>query len=142
MQYNLFKALPNDVGDDGKHCTQCNRFLPLESFDWHSGFNTWRRQECKKCREESRLIRNKIRKEAPKISSEHACPICLRTLEDIALKESNRKAAFCLDHDHKKRMFRGWLCHNCNTSLGLLGDDPKNIYRAYKYLKEFKDENE
>ena len=141
MQYNLFKALPNQIEGEGKNCTWCNQYLPLESFDWHSGFNTWRRPECKKCRSDMKRIRDEIRKEAPPIDSEHACPICLRTLEDIALKETNRKAAFCLDHDHEKRMFRGWLCDNCNTSLGLLGDSPDNIYRAYKYLKGFKDES-
>ena len=86
-------------------------------------------------------IRDEIRKEAPPIDSEHACPICLRTLEDIALKETNRKAAFCLDHDHEKNIFRGWLCHCCNTAIGMLRDDPTTVMRAYKYLKEFKDEH-
>tara|TARA_E500000305_G_scaffold81462_1_gene67274 strand:- start:81 stop:509 length:429 start_codon:yes stop_codon:yes gene_type:complete len=140
MQYNLFTALPNDVGKNGKHCTHCKKYLPLEGFDWHSGANTWRRPECKQCIRELQRIRNAIKKTAPKPDKDHACPICLRTLEDIALRETNRKAAFCIDHDHEKRMFRGWLCHNCNTSLGLLGDNPENIYRAYKYLKDFKDE--
>jgi len=26
------------------------------------------------------------------------------------------------DHDHKTGLFRGWICHACNVSLGLLGD--------------------
>lgn len=140
MQYNLFKS-SNKNDKEGKTCTRCNKYFLLEEYDWHSGVNTWRRPECKKCIRELQRIRRIIKQSAPKIDDTYSCPICLRTIEDIALKESNRKAAFCVDHDHEKKMFRGWLCHNCNTSLGLLGDSPNNIWRAYKYLKDFKDEH-
>ena len=50
-------------------------------------------------------------------------------------------STFVLDHDHEKRMFRGWLCHNCNSALGMLGDNLTTLKRAYNYLKGFKDEH-
>lgn len=31
------------------------------------------------------------------------------------------------DHNHITNQFRGWLCRNCNSGLGLLGDDPKSV---------------
>jgi hypothetical protein len=36
-----------------------------------------------------------------------------------------------MDHDHTTGEFRGWLCGNCNTSIGKLRDDP---YAAFHYL--------
>ena len=141
MQYNLFKALPNQIEGEGKNCTWCNQYLPLESFDWHSGFNTWRRPECKQCRGDSKRIRDEIRKHAPPISEDHTCPICEKSLEEISLHRSKSMGSFVLDHDHEKNIFRGWLCHCCNTAIGMLRDDPTTVMRAYKYLKEFKDEH-
>lgn len=40
-----------------------------------------------------------------------------------------------LDHDHVTGLFRGWLCHHCNTGIGLLGDDYESVLRAAEYLK-------
>ena len=141
MQFDLFNSLSTDVGDDGKTCIKCNKYLPQESFEWFSGVSTWRRPECKQCRGESKRIRDEIRKHAPPISEDHTCPICTQTLQEISLHKTKRMGTFVLDHDHEKRMFRGWLCPNCNSALGMLGDDLETIKRAYNYLKEFKDEH-
>ena len=39
-----------------------------------------------------------------------------------------------LDHDHESGEFRGWLCKQCNTGLGNLGDDLDSLLRAVQYL--------
>ena len=39
-----------------------------------------------------------------------------------------------VDHDHKTGEFRGLLCRNCNSGIGLLGDDLKSIENARRYL--------
>jgi hypothetical protein len=39
-----------------------------------------------------------------------------------------------LDHDHKTGVFRGWLCHQCNTGLGMLGDTRAALLRTLAYL--------
>ena len=39
-----------------------------------------------------------------------------------------------LDHDHETGQFRGWLCKQCNTGLGNLGDDLESLLRAVQYL--------
>jgi len=41
------------------------------------------------------------------------------------------------DHDHETNAFRGWLCYQCNTSIGNLGDNLEGIMRAVKYLEDF-----
>jgi hypothetical protein len=45
---------------------------------------------------------------------------------------------FAMDHDHKTGKFRGWLCHRCNTAIGLLGDNIRGIKRALSYLQKAK----
>jgi hypothetical protein len=41
----------------------------------------------------------------------------------------------CLDHNHETGKFRGWLCDNCNTGIGKLGDTVEGLERAIAYLK-------
>lgn len=40
-----------------------------------------------------------------------------------------------LDHDHETGEFRGWLCKQCNTGLGNLGDTLQSLTLAVKYLE-------
>ena len=141
MQFDLFEELPTDVGEDGKTCIKCNTYLPHESFEWFSGANTWRRPECKRCRGESRRVIDALKKCTTPQSKNHTCQISEKNLKKISLNKSKHMSSFVMDHDHEKKMFRGWLCHNCNSALGMLRDNPDVIMRAYKYLKEFKDEH-
>jgi predicted RNA-binding Zn-ribbon protein involved in translation (DUF1610 family) len=39
------------------------------------------------------------------------------------------------DHNHTTGKFRGWLCINCNTVLGLVHDDSKRLRELAEYLE-------
>ncbi len=39
-----------------------------------------------------------------------------------------------IDHCHETNKFRGLLCSNCNTAIGLLKDDIENLRCAILYL--------
>tara|TARA_R100000781_G_scaffold112998_1_gene80790 strand:+ start:744 stop:995 length:252 start_codon:yes stop_codon:yes gene_type:complete len=39
------------------------------------------------------------------------------------------------DHDHETKEHRGWLCTNCNTGIGKLGDNLEGVTKAVEYLK-------
>ena len=39
-----------------------------------------------------------------------------------------------MDHCHKTKKFRGWLCNQCNFSIGGLGDDVEGVIKALNYL--------
>jgi hypothetical protein len=43
-----------------------------------------------------------------------------------------------VDHDHETGGFRGWLCSNCNTGIGKLGDNETGLLRALDYLRRAK----
>lgn len=40
-----------------------------------------------------------------------------------------------IDHCHVAGRFRGFLCSNCNTAIGLFGDDIGRLKRAIAYLE-------
>ena len=44
--------------------------------------------------------------------------------------------ALSVDHCHSTSKIRGLLCANCNTALGLMGDDVVRMRKAIKYLKK------
>lgn len=40
-----------------------------------------------------------------------------------------------IDHDHKTGKVRGLLCRNCNTGLGMFGDNVEILQNAIEYIK-------
>ena len=57
------------------------------------------------------------------------CAIC-------KTKETKPIKYLCVDHCHKTGAIRGLLCFNCNISIGRLGDDPKILRAAIRYLSK------
>lgn len=42
------------------------------------------------------------------------------------------------DHCHNSGKFRGWICHNCNMTLGLVKDNPIILRDLAAYLEYHK----
>ncbi len=49
-------------------------------------------------------------------------------------KPPNGKGCMHLDHCHRTGEFRGWLCFQCNSGIGALGDNVAGLARAIVYL--------
>ena len=69
------------------------------------------------------------------------CKICESKIAFTEMKGGNTgKHAANVDHLHGTKSYRGILCGNCNTALGLLDDDPSLMLKAIIYLEEHLDE--
>lgn len=64
------------------------------------------------------------------IMQDGKCYLCERKIEGKEVK---------VDHCHETGKIRKLLCHNCNTSLGLLNENPVLFYKCADYLKEHND---
>jgi Recombination endonuclease VII len=64
----------------------------------------------------------------PSIDNPYPCDCCNK---DIITTKTIQ-----LDHCHKTGSFRGWLCKECNISMGNLGDDISGIMRVIKYMNK------
>lgn len=51
-------------------------------------------------------------------------------------KEKYAVDRLSVDHCHTTGRFRALLCNNCNTAIGLLGEDPQVLLNAIRYLEE------
>lgn len=54
---------------------------------------------------------------------------------ELCGKKSNR--VLVMDHDHETNLFRGWLCHGCNTKLGGFLGTIEGLLAAVYYLARF-----
>ena len=46
-----------------------------------------------------------------------------------------RVSKLFLDHSHDTDTFRGWICRECNSSIGLMGDSVEGVRKALTYLE-------
>jgi len=108
-----------------KVCRICKRELPLSEYREHhrrAGDIIVLNSRCNDCIKSVTKHLDTLRESAP------YQPICC----EICGKESKR---YDLDHNHKTGKFRGWLCPQCNRSLGHFGDDLEGIMRVVRYLE-------
>jgi hypothetical protein len=70
-------------------------------------------------------------------SQDRRCAICRRP---ETIMRRGKLSRLSVDHDHTTGLVRGLLCQTCNSTLGLLRDDPDWIaefsLRARTYLAE------
>ena len=82
-------------------------------------------------------------------AEKHGYAPCLATVREVetaftgkcfacGLSEGENGKRLCLDHSHQDGRFRGFLCGNCNTALGLLGDSEVGITQLLAYVQEDK----
>ena len=67
-----------------------------------------------------------LNQRTPHEKAEGRCEICCFVPE----------RGLVMDHNHETGDFRGVLCHNCNSALGLFGDNPDVLRKAADYLDD------
>ena len=106
-----------------RQCSICNMSKPLTDFPNHKrdhqhGKDT-RCKDCLKKYNQGKAIARKGASAKPE-----KCQCCNIKTDKLHL-----------DHCHETYAFRGWLCMNCNTGIGRLGDSIEGLTSALNYLK-------
>lgn len=140
MQLELFQ-LKESLIADGVECYTCNSckqhkphyayspsalsFLRKEKGKSHGGGGAIWCKECQSTYSKGKYLAEKNAPPKPKQAA--PCDCCGEIKEPSKLH---------LDHDHITLAFRGWVCRNCNTGLGSLGDTVEGLEKALAYLKK------
>ena len=94
-----------------------------------------RRGDCKSCRAHKKPLSKKIRDEyeshnpRPAVGEKFTCPVCEKTMTRQFTND------VVLDHSYKTGKIRGWLCRQCNSSIGMMDDSITVLQRAIRWLK-------
>ena len=116
-----------------KVCSKCGVEHPIENFGRSSGAK-YRRSECNYCNRELGRVRRELKLVTPPPPEDHRCPICEKTSDQVKGAGGKKSGHWCLDHDHKTHLFRGWICHTCNRAIGQLQDNVRILENAIKYI--------
>ena len=115
------------------YCKKCKTDKPIFNFVHRDrasrGMQPY--NSCKECDSEPRKQLARLKKTITKPDSDHKCPICLRAEDELGYT-----SAFVLEHDHSTGEFRGWVCHDCNTAISRLNDNPEAALRLSEYLRK------
>lgn len=96
----------------------------------------WKSRNRDKCRASSRRYHAKNPEKIRAAHRKARCPAPSRPEPDVCemCGSPPKGRALNLDHCHKRNVFRGWLCWDCNVALGKLGDSIDGaIARLTKY---------
>jgi transposase len=123
----------------GKVCNICHMKKPLSEFHKCSDekiingkrYEVKYRSECKKCRSVNGKANSSAAEKLMKDRGIKRPPI--GTPCDNCGK-STKKLIY--DHCHETEEFRGWLCYQCNTAIGNLGDNLEGLMQAVRYLQK------
>ena len=78
---------------------------------------------CRPCISNAELLLRRLKKQHPMPPPGSPCECC------------GRIDKLFYDHDHATEEFRGMLCRNCNSSIGMLGDSEAGLKQALAYLE-------
>ena len=111
-------------------CTKCGKEYSNVHFGWvkrgENGDYSINTKVCKTCVNKNSSLVYHLRKiYLPPTDSK--CYNCRKVTKRLNL-----------DHDYKTGHFRGYLCGECNTGIGKLGDNKAGLIRALKYLEKAK----
>ena len=132
-----------------KYCKSCDTTKPIDDFYLRNKTSMVRHSTCKEC-------------DKKRVKENHD-PVAYRNAElqrrygitqqdyEVMIAEQNNQCAICnttepggrhnrgyfvVDHCHTTGKVRKLLCNNCNTALGLVGDNTHILQSMIEYLQE------
>lgn len=115
------------------YCKKCKQHKPIFDFVHRDRASNGMKpiNSCKECDDEAAEQLKALKKITPKPPADHVCPLCLRGADELGYT-----SAFVLEHDHQTGEFRGWVCHDCNTAMSRIQDNPDTARRMANYLEK------
>ena len=142
MQLELFTDLQEedkDLTGETKICSYCKKEKELEDFYARKDTTDGLDSRCITCVLAAAKVVYQYRKKYGHTMPE-VCDCCGKPPTTSGKGSGITK--LCVDHDHKTGEFRGWLCTDCNQSIGKLGDNLEGLLKAVAYLKKAEKKNE
>ena len=111
---------------DMHECKECHEIFPAMAFhvkSLRSDGAYYLEKKCRVCNSRLGNERREVRKNAP--PKPDACDSC---------HKKNKKLE--IDHIHGTLIFRGWVCGDCNSGGGRLGDTLEGVLQYAVYLEK------
>mgnify|MGYP001390172147 CR=1 FL=1 len=111
-----------------QECKECHEILPLIAFTTHiqRGDGAYiLRKICRECDTIDKREQREVKKNAP--PKPECCDCCHKKTKKLQL-----------DHKHGTLIFKGWVCTDCNTGGGRLGDTLEGVLQHAVYLEKDK----
>ena len=110
-----------------KCCVECGKMLDsatgyINSKSPRTG-KLYLNSACRPCHNHRTRVVAKLKLKHPRPPAGTPCECC------------GRVSKLHLDHAHGSDEFRGWICRECNSSLGLMGDSIEGVKKALTYLE-------
>ena len=109
-----------------KKCIRCSVIQPIHVFEKKKRELNYR-NICWTCRTEAAKIGRTLRRRHIEQHGQPTgnCAIC------------KQSSTLVFDHCHKTNAFRGWICRDCNSGIGKMGDNYRSVQVRADYLKSF-----
>lgn len=149
---------PDWEGDvvEEKVCSACDKVLPYSAFSKKASAKDGHSSKCKSChnlyvrtvwypKNTSKHLEsvknykksNPLRVKAWGLGVSYEEVAELFNSEDPVCQVCGSKENICIDHCHKTQVVRGLLCRNCNTAIGMLGDDPITVMPKLDTIRNY-----
>ena len=108
-------------------CVECGKMLDsstgyVNSKSQRTG-KLYLNSACRPCHNHRVHVVTKLKQKHPTPPAGTPCECC------------GRVSKLFLDHCHNTENFRGFICRECNSSIGLMGDSVEGVRKALTYLE-------
>lgn len=124
-----FLGIETNKKEPQRTCSLCGVEKAVSLFPIRLG--TWPDTRCTDCKNKYFTELKALKLDVTVREMPDACECCGRK------KQSNVNLSFDHHYDSKgEAYFRGWLCKQCNSGIGYLGDNIEGVRNALRYLLE------